>query len=328
MVGLPETIHKRQADWNRLEQMIGEISARGTRGIPGKRLAEVCSLYRAACADLSMADQYRLSPEMVNYLHGLVGKAHNALYRSRRFQLQLWWDILFRQAPRQIFADRCVHICSILFFGVFTLSSYLAYNEEDYPGFAERVMGTDTMQMMEEQYEGVDFERGLGENAVAVSMYIQRNTGIGLQCFAYGPLVIPGLLTTGFNACFLGSTFGYMAREGTPGGNNFMEFVTAHGPFELTAIALAAAAGLRIGLGWLIPRNLTRLDSMQARALEAIPVMAASVMLFFLAAMTEGMISPSSLPYLAKVMWGMFSSTLLMFYFVVLGYPSGDSDAT
>ena len=45
------------------------------------------------------------------------------------------------------------------------------------------------------------------------------------------------------------------------GGDNFFEFVTAHGPFELTAIALAAAAGLRLGIGVFHTAGLTRRDS-------------------------------------------------------------------
>ena len=55
--------------------------------------------------------------------------------------------------------------------------------------------------------------------------------------------------------------------------------------------------------------------------------MGASGVLFVLAALTEGLISPSNLPYLFKAMFGMFSSTLLMIYFVVLGYSAEDSGA-
>jgi uncharacterized membrane protein SpoIIM required for sporulation len=106
-----------------------------------------------------------------------------------------------------------------------------------------------------------------------------------------------------------------------------LHFVTAHGTFELTAIALAAAAGLRIGSGWLITGGMTRLASLRLQALRAVPIMGASGVLFILAAFTEGLISPSGLPYLVKALFGMFASTLLMFYFIILGYPTGRSDA-
>lgn len=327
MSTLAETVAKRRADWRRLEQMLAQLSQVNLRGMRGESLSELNSLYRSACADLAMAEQYRLSPETISYLHNLVGKAHNSIYRSRRFQLQEWWDIIFRKSPRQIFSDPCVHICGILFFGIFNLSAFLAFREDLFPGFAESAVGSEGLVQVEEMYSQVEFGRGLDSNAMMVAFYINHNTGIGLKCFAFGPLVIPGLFITGYNACSLGATFGYMARSTTDGGDNFLEFVTAHGAFELTAIALSAAAGLRIGMGWLFTRGLTRVASLQVRAREAMPVISAAVVLFVLAAFTEGLISPSGVPYVFKAMWGVFSSCLLMFYFVVLGYPTESTSA-
>ncbi len=313
--------------WNRLEQLLGQSRRqRLLRG--GAWVMELSDLYRAVCADLALADQYRFSPETVAYLHDLVGRAHNAIYRSRKFQLHAWWTVAFREAPRQIFRDGCVQVCAVLFFGLFTLATYLAYDEARFPGVAEWILGTEQIDQLESSFGEMEFGREAEVNLWMVAFYIQHNTGIGLQCFALGPLIIPGLYATAYNATILGASFGYMARDEARGGDQFLEFVTAHGTFELTAIALAAAAGLRIGTGWLFTRGLTRVDSMRARAREAVPVMAVSGVLFFLAALTEGLLSPSSWPYLFKSLWAIFSSSLLMFYFVVLGYPAEDDSAT
>jgi uncharacterized membrane protein SpoIIM required for sporulation len=332
MPNIAKTLELRRAEWQRLEQMLEQVTSRRLKGCRGEALASLSDLYRSACADLAMAEQYRLSPETISYLHGLVGRAHNTIYRSRRFQFHLWWDVAFSQAPRQIFRDRCVHICGLLFFGLFGLATYLAFNDDLFPGFAEKVLGVESMEMMEDMYSEVEFRAGggrnVGTNVKMVAFYIQHNTGIGLECFALGPLIIPGLYTTAYNATALGASFGFMARAETEGGDSFLEFVTAHGAFELTAIALAAAAGLRIGSGWLFTGGLTRAASLQARAREALPVMSVSGVLFFLAALTEGLFSPSSVPYLFKAIWGIFSSSLMMFYFVVLGYPSEETSAT
>lgn len=332
MPNLAETVQQRRADWLRLEKMLDQLGTRKLKGCRGISIVELSDLYRSACADLAMADQYRLSPETVGYLHSLVGRAHNSIYRSRRFQFHLWWDVAFHQAPRQIFRDRCVHICGLLFFGLFALSTYLAHHETAFPGFAERVLGHEQIEQMENSFSEVDFSsveygRSMDQNLAMVAFYIQHNTGIGLQCFAMGPLIIPGLYMTAFNGTVLGASFGYMSRGGTAGGDNFLEFVTAHGAFELTAIALAAAAGLRIGIGWLFTGGLTRLASLQLRAIEAVPVMAVSGVLFFLAAVTEGLLSPTSVPYLFKAIWAILSSSLMIYYFVVLGYPGESSRA-
>jgi uncharacterized membrane protein SpoIIM required for sporulation len=315
----------RRQQWSRLEEVLKQIGSRKFRDANGQSLVELSDLYRSACADLAMAEQYRLSPETVTYLHGLVGRSHNAIYRSRRFQMQHWAALLFREAPQQIFQDSCVHLCAVLFFGLFAFSAYLAWNENSFPGLAERILGAEQIEMMENMYRDLDFESGsadLGSRLPMVGYYIQHNTGIGLTCFATGPLIVPGLWTTAYNATVLGTVFGYMARPSTEGGDNLLHFVTAHGAFELTAIALAAAAGLRIGTGWLFTGGLSRLSSLRVQSRRAVPIMSASGVLFLLAAFTEGLISPSGLPYLFKAMFGIASSTLLMFYFVVLGYPS------
>ena len=115
MVRSADKLIARREQWEHLERVLNQIANRGLRKANGQALVELSDLYRSACADLAMAEQYRLSPETVTYLHGLVGRAHNAIYRTRRFQVQTWGTLLFRDAPQQIFQDRCVHICGILF---------------------------------------------------------------------------------------------------------------------------------------------------------------------------------------------------------------------
>jgi len=153
------------------------------------------------------------------------------------------------------------------------------------------------------------------------SFYIQHNTGIGLQCFAGGLLLIPGLLVTVFNAAHLGASFGYMARPEIAAGENFFHFVTAHGPFELTAIVLSAAAGLRLGMSWIRTDGYFRGDSLRKSSQAAMPLMGAAMAMFFMAALIEGFLSPSAAPYALKAIVALLSSSVLMFYFVVLGYP-------
>jgi len=321
LANLAQTQQQRRSDWNRLERLLQQFGSGTIKGTSGEAVAEISDYYRRACADLAMAEQYQLSPSTVEYLHGLVGRAHNFLYRSEQFQFHQWWDLAFRIAPKKIFHDRCVQVAAVLFFGLFSLSTYLAYDDEGFPQFASAVIGPDQMEQMESGFDR-DLSRNFDEGMVMVAFYIQHNTGIGLMCFALGPLIIPGLFAIAYNGVFLGACFGYMARPSTTGGDTFLEFVTAHGAFELTAIAISGGAGLRIGMGWLFTGGLTRFASLQRQAQAAVPIMGVAAILFFLAALTEGLLSPTSLPYLFKAAWAIFSSSLLMFYFIVLGYPS------
>ena len=320
-------LDKRRTQWSELETLCDAMEMRGRtdkaggthhRGAEG--VSRFSELYRSACADLALADAYQLPPGTVTYLHRLVARAHNQLYRANKFEPTRWVDVIFREAPQQIFADPCVRVATIIFFGLFALSLYLGRNEDLFPGFAESIVGTTQLEQMEEMYDQ-PIVGSLDHYVPMAGFYIMHNTGIGLQCFAYGILIIPCLFILAYNAVTLGTVFGYMGRDDAIGGDNFYHFVTAHGPFELTAIALSAAAGLRIGVGLFYTGGLTRKDSLRVNAMRSVPVMAASAVLFTLAAFTEGFLSPSPAPYLIKAAWAIFSSGLISFYFVVLGFP-------
>jgi uncharacterized membrane protein SpoIIM required for sporulation len=321
-----DLLERRRRNWHELERLCDQLQG----GSSAKTLSPADrsrfgALYRAACADLALAYAYQLPQNTVQYLHRLVGRAHNQLYRSRKFEFAKWGRMLLFDVPQLIFNDRCVQLMFVVFWGLFILSAYLAYSKTAWPDFAEQAVGAEQIQALEEMYkEPIDgSQRGGDENMMMAGFYTQHNTSIGLQCFAWGLLVVPGLLITMFNAISLGTMFGYMARPDVAEGENFFHFVTAHGPFELTAIVLSAGAGLRLGLSWMMPKGLTRGAALVKAGREVMPVMGAAMFMFFTAALIEGFLSPSAAPYWLKASVAILSSSLLAFYFVVLGFPRG-----
>ncbi len=306
-------LEQRQQHWFELDRLCG----RSVRAMDAPTVARFAALYRAACADLALADAYQLPPNTVQYLHKLVGRAHNQLYRSRPFDLAAWRTRLLVDVPRMIVRDRCVQLAFVLFWATFFGSAGLAYYQN---GWTDRVVPGDLMETIEESFKDPISNRDPRQNYAMAAFYIQHNTGIGLRCFAWGILLIPGLREVLLNALVLGAAFGYMARPEVSAGANFFNFVTAHGPFELTAIALSAGVGLRLGIGWLKTNGLTRAASLHKAATEAMPMVGTIMLLFFLAALIEGFVSPTSLPYASKAGVAILSSGLLVFYFLVLGF--------
>ncbi len=316
-----ELVEQRRQNWLELEQLC-DLAQRSTkRKMGAQRVTRFATLYRAACADLALADAYQLPPNTVQYLHRLVGRAHNQLYRSRDFDYAKWSNLLLVEAPQRIFNDRCVQLAFCLFWGGFILSAILAYSSSIWPNYAQEMLTQANIEQLETNFGEPIKGRNPQQSFAMAGFYIQHNTSIGLKCFAGGVLVIPGLFITMFNAVFLGASFGYMARPDVAEGVNFFHFVTAHGPFELTAIVLSAGAGLRIGVAWLHTGGLTRFASLQKTGRDAIPIMGAAIVMFFFAAMIEGFLSPSAAPYWLKATVAVLSSGLLTFYFVVLGLP-------
>ena len=321
-------IADRQRNWTELDRLCNELERRRTKKIPAETITRFSFLYRSACADLALAETYQLPSNTVQYLHRLVGRSHNQLYRARSFDYQAWKKILLEDVPQRIFRDGCVQTAFIVFWGIFLASAYLAASGDVWPDYAVDILGQQQIEGMESSFAEPIGRENSSMNSMMAGFYIYNNAGIGLKCFAGGLLVIPGLLITIFNAAYLGAAFGYMARPDVTAGVNFFHFVTAHGPFELTAIVLSAGAGLRLGLSWMMTHGLTRIDSMRETAKEVMPVMGAALILFLLAALIEGFLSPSAAPYVVKAAVAIITSAMLMFYFVVLGYPRKTSRAT
>ena len=317
-------LNQRRAKWNQLEQLYVQVSsAGGVRKMKGEQIATFTQLYRSVCSDLAMANENRLPPATASYLHDLIGRCHSQLYRTADSAPRNIARKVFFEAPHRILNDVCVQFCGVLFFGLFTLSALFAQNEEAFPKFANLVLGEESIDRLEESFAEPIGGRDEGAYVIMSAFYIQHNTSIGLRCFGEGILILPCLFELTFNAVTLGASFGYMARESATGGDNFMEFTTAHGPFELTAIVMSAAAGLRMGVGFFVTYGFRRFDSIRAAASDAVPLILAAVVLFSLAAFTEGCISPSPLPYIFKAFWAICSSTAMMIYFVVLGSLEG-----
>jgi uncharacterized membrane protein SpoIIM required for sporulation len=180
---------------------------------------------------------------------------------------------------------------------------------------------------MEDMYSEPVENRKDRMDAMMFGFYTFNNPGIGLRCFALGLVFgVGGLFALIDNAAILGGVFGHMAT--TPQSDNFYCFVTAHGPYELTAIVLSAAAGMRLGFSLLETHGLTRMSSLRRTADEVMPTMCAAIVMFLLAAMIEAFLSPSAAPYAVKAGVSVFTAGTLVFYFVILGHPREEGRAT
>ena len=73
-----DLIEQRQPLWQELEGLCAKLKR------DPQQIARFSELYRAACADLALAEAYQLPPKTVDYLHTLVARAHNQMYRSEK----------------------------------------------------------------------------------------------------------------------------------------------------------------------------------------------------------------------------------------------------
>lgn len=310
-----QLLERRRAGWRDLETMCHELERGRVRKLGPDGMLRFASAYRSACADLALAAAYQLPPQTVQYLHDLVGRAHNQLYRSKTFRWRSWAEELLHHVPRRLAGDRALWLAFAIFWGFFIASLALGAVSR---GYCEQVVGPLALEQLEDSFRVPPRQREGGMAGFMSGFYVIHNAGIGLRCFAAGLILgVGGLFVTVSNALQLGAVFGYMLTVEQRA--NFFEFVTAHGPFELTAIVFSAAAGMRLGFSLIATGGLSRAASLRRAVLEATPTMAAAVILFCLAAIIEGFLSPSSAPYAVKGGVALLSTAILLFYVFGLG---------
>jgi uncharacterized membrane protein SpoIIM required for sporulation len=309
-----ERLREREASWRELDALLTRMAGSRKARLNSREILRMGELYRSACTDLMLAEDHNLPRETVADLHALVGRAHNLVYRASGFNFRDLGRALFQSAPRRLRSDLALRISALVFWGAFFFTGLLAAGRED---FARQVVGERTLEAVDESYsQPIDAERkdGLRRNdTMMAGFYVFNNASIGLRCFAWGILFgLGSLYQLLYNAIFFGALFGYMTTR--PHWVNFYTFVTAHASFELTAIVVAGAAGLRLGWGLIDTQGQSRLASLRREATNALPAVGASVVLFVLAALVEGYVSASSLPYWVKAAVAILSAAGIIVY--------------
>jgi uncharacterized membrane protein SpoIIM required for sporulation len=312
-----ERLARRESAWRELDRLLVHLADR--RKLSAGEALRLGELYRSACTDLMLADDHDLPRETVAHLQALVARAHNLVYRASGFQFRDLGRALFQVAPRSLRHDPALRLATAVFWGVFLFSALLAAGR---PEFAPQIVGEATLERADHEFaQPLSGKRNDGQqrnDTFMTGFYIQHNASIGLQCYAWGILLGLGSLYQLFwNALHIGAQFGYMATR--PHATHFFEFVTAHSSFELTAICISGAAGLRMGWGLIDTQGQSRLSSLRREAANALPAVGVAVVLFVLAALVEGYVSASSLPYWTKAAVAILSGASILAYLALGG---------
>jgi uncharacterized membrane protein SpoIIM required for sporulation len=130
--------------------------------------------------------------------------------------------------------------------------------------------------------------------------YIRHNITVSFQCFAGGLFAgLGSLFFLAFNGALAGAVAGYLTERGMA--STFYSFVVTHSAFELTAIVLSGAAGLRIGHAVLAPKRQKRVQALVSAARESIVmVYGLAIMLVVAAALEAFWSSATWLPHTVK----------------------------
>ena len=258
-----------------------------TDGPPPPAAARIAQLYRQCCEHLALARERAYPVHLVAQLEALTARAHQRIYRRHDYGLRALRDLFLYQAPAAVRALRWhLGVVAVLFWLPAIVVGIATWLD---PQFVLTMVDASDVRSFDQMYgpeSGEHLGRTSGDDWEAFGGYILHNIGISFQCFAAGLVVgIGSLLVVGFNGLILGAIAGLLVAHGDS--ERFFSFVVTHAAFELTAILLSGACGLKLGHAVLAPGRLTRTQALTRAARETSPVVACFFAMLVIAAAIE-----------------------------------------
>lgn len=270
-----------ESAWSELEAML--------RVTDRERVAErFLVLYRMSCEHLALAQARDFPEHVVARLARLTADAHQIIYRQGELGLRRIRVLLLQRFPAMVRAHRAYIAAAAALFLVPALAMGLATYLQ--PDLILSLVSPETASQYENMYnpkaESIGRMRDAGSDWAMFGFYIENNVGIAFQCYVTGVLLgLGSLFFLVSNGLIIGGVAGFVAARGF--GGTFFPFVATHSAFELTAIVLSGAAGMRIGRAVLLPGRLPRLEALQTAARETSFIMFGAAVMLLIAAVLE-----------------------------------------
>lgn len=296
---------RRRPAWKKFEQLLHR------RRHSAKEAREFSRLLRELSNDLVLIRSRDWGQGLAAYLNDLVARGHNQFYQQPPAGGRAWWQFLTSGFPRLFRAHfGYFAVAAALFFVPLAVTWTVVQCD---PVVALRILPAEALEEFDTMYrspaeedasaddtEEAVSDRDFNQQRTAMAgFYIQHNVGIALQCFARGLLLGAGTIyTLLYNGLMIGAVAGYVLSLGHT--ERFLSFVVSHGSFELTAIAVAGAAGLMLGDALVHPGQRSRIEALRMRGLEAVQLAGGAAAMLVLAALIEAFWSPAPFPAVIK----------------------------
>lgn len=277
-----------QGGWEELEQLLRQLrtgSRKEQSAVSGAHFAE---LYRRACEHLALARARSYPSHLTDRLGQITADAHQVIYQRREFGLSRLKALIARDIPRAVRAQAAYAWIATAVFAVPTIVVGLMvyFRPELILSVVDPQIAADFASMYSPAADSIGRVRDAHTDWAMFGYYIRHNIGIAFQCFGGGLFLgVGSLFFMAFNGTVFGAIGGYLTERGLA--STFYSFIVTHAAFELTAIVLAGAAGLRIGHSILAPGRSTRMQSLITAARESIVVMYGATAMLLIAAAVE-----------------------------------------
>lgn len=300
------TVH--EPDWVELES----LASRSNR-LSGVEADRLVTLYQRTSSQLAQVHSQAPDPYLIARLSNTLSKARLALAgvgESPPRELSRFFLVSF---PAALWRIRWwTFWVALSFIAVATaIGWYIATNPE-----AQAALMSD-----EQAYELVthDFVNYYSENPAAsfAARVWTNNALIAAACVAFGifGFVVPYILMQ--NATSIGAVGGLMFAHDK--GDVFFAYLLPHGLLEITAVFVAAAAGLKIFWTVIDPGPMPRSQAVAREGRALLSVALGLIVVLAISGVIEAGITPSGLPTFIRIAIGVIALGAFFAYAGILG---------
>ncbi|WP_111718520.1 stage II sporulation protein M [Homoserinimonas sp. OAct 916] len=297
----------RRDEWDRL-QVLGR-----QRRFTGPEADELIERYQSGAADLSAIKTSAGSSVHGDRLSVLLSRARLRFTGASANLLSQLPRFFIAQLPAALYRLRWITL-AVAAFTVLVAWLYGAWAFGDPQVLANFGSDADFKKLAEEKF--VDY---YSENPAAsfAGQVWTNNAWIAAQCVAFGVtgVYVPYVLFQ--NAQGIGVSAAVMFAHGK--GDVFFLYILPHGLLELTAVFVAAAAGLRIFWAWVAPGARGRGEALAEDGRALFTVAIGLVIVLGVSGVIEGFVTPAPWPWPVKIGIGVLALAGFLFYMLFFG---------
>jgi uncharacterized membrane protein SpoIIM required for sporulation len=284
-------------------------------------LADFPARYLEVCRDLAIATERGYSPKLTDRLNRLALDGHRVLYtRDPNFAPRIARFVAV-DFPRKLREEWRLMAASAILFLVPGLVVWGLVGQ--FPELVYSVMDGVEVRNFEAMYdpagEHIGTDRESADDVGMFGFYIFNNIGIAFRAFAGGLFLgVGSAIILAMNGILLGAVAAHVTHLGFE--ETFFSFVIGHGAFELTAIVISGAAGLKLGWSIAAPGARARLVSLREAASESVSLIYGVFGMLVIAALLEAFwSSKASVASELKFAVGAVLWAMVLIYFLGAG---------
>jgi uncharacterized membrane protein SpoIIM required for sporulation len=299
-------------EWDRLDRLVRRAAR--PRRLSAAEVDELVTLYQRAATALSVVQSRSPDPALVARLSRLVARARAAVSGA---PTPAWRDVArFVTVTFPVAAWRLRRWWLGAALGSLLVMAAVALWVAADPSVQAAIAPpAEIRRLVERDFAGYYSEHPATGFAARVWT---NNAWVAAGCLSLGVLLgLPTVYILLQNSLNVGVACGLMVAAGK--GDVFFGLITPHGILELTAVFLAAAAGLRLGWTVVDPGPRVRADALGEDGRALVPVAIGLVGVLLVSGVIEAFVTPSPLPTAARIGIGLAAEAAFLGYVAWFG---------